>query len=162
MVQQNMAHTTLLAEHEATRATVLALLAEHHSLHFIGHGVADPSQPANSGLALADGLLTVAEFARLRRPPAGLAFLSACFSGSSGFASRDEAWTPAVALHIAGFRDVIGVADVVTDREAAELARVCYEQLARGVHPAEALNRALRSFDARDFPLVIGFFHIGP
>lgn len=163
MVQQSMTDTTLVAEHEATRRTVLALLAEHRSLHFTGHGLADPSHPANSGLVLADGLLTVAELARLRRPPAALAFLSACFSGSSGFASRDEAWSPAVALHIAGFRDVIGVADVVTDREAAELARVCYEQLARGVHPAEALNQALRSFDGRAaFSLVVGFFHIGP
>ncbi|MFE0513145.1 CHAT domain-containing protein [Streptomyces sp. NPDC058964] len=163
MIQQSTRDTTLLAEHEATRATVLALLAQHDALHFIGHGLADPSDPSNSGLALADGLLTVAEFARLRRPPAGLAFLSACFSGSSGFGSRDELWSPAVALHIAGFRDVIGVADVVADRDAAELARVCYEQLARGVHPAEALNHALRTFDDRaELSPVVGFFHIGP
>lgn len=162
MVRQSTGDGTLLTGREATRGTVLALLAEHRGLHFSGHGLADPSRPADGGLALADGLLTVSELAQLRRRPAGLAFLSACFSGSSGFASRDEAWSPAVALHIAGFRDAIGVADIVTDVHAARLAERFYRELATGVHPAQALNRALRLCDERELPLVVGFFHIGP
>ena len=162
IVQQSTRDSTLLTGREATRGTVLALLPEHRWMHFAGHCLADPSHPAGSGLVLADGLLTVAELARLRRPPAGLAFLSACFSGSSGFASRDEAWSPAVALHIAGFRDVIGAANVVPDLQAARLAERFYRQLATGVHPAQALNLALRLCDRRELPLVVSFFHIGP
>lgn len=162
MVQRSTADSTLLIGPAATRSTMLALLAEHHSLHFSGHGLADPAQPARSGLVLADGLVTVSEFARLRRRPAGLAFLSACSSGSSEFTGRDEAWSPAIALHIAGFRDVIGVADMVTDLHAARLAQLFYEQLGAGLPPAQALNRALRSCAPSDLPFVMGFFHVGP
>ena len=64
------------------------------------HGGINPSAPAESGLVLADGWLTIGELSDLRPPPgaARFAFLSACHTGSANVSLPDEAITMAAAM----------------------------------------------------------------
>lgn len=91
-----------------------------------------------------------------------LAYLSACSSGALGMVSTDQALSPAVALHVAGFRNVVAVMDIVTDEASVRVARSFYERLTRGQTAARALNYALRELSTRSRRSTAQFFHIGP
>ena len=77
---------TVLERGAASRSGVFAELAggRHDIVHVSTHGHYDPLRPANSGLVLADGVLTTSEILAIRweRPPY-LVYTDACWSGRS-------------------------------------------------------------------------------
>ncbi|MEV4008975.1 CHAT domain-containing tetratricopeptide repeat protein [Nonomuraea angiospora] len=161
LIQEMVPEAAVLTERAATIQAVLKVLPTVDSFHFAGHGVGEHAQLGNSGLVLANGILGVDDIAPLRLR-GELAYLSACSSGALGTISPDQALSPAVALHVAGFRNVVAVMDVITDEAALRVARSFYERLSRGETAAWALNHALRELSARYRRSTAQFFHIGP
>ncbi|MEU3354382.1 CHAT domain-containing protein [Streptomyces sp. NPDC037389] len=145
----------LLAD-EARKEDVLAALPGHPWLHFAGHAIAAPDggrATAAGGLVLGDGkLLSPETVDGLSLPDAGLAFLSGCGTARGATALADESLHVTAALHLAGYRDVIGTLWPVRDAAASALARAFYQQLipkgttpARAPGPAHALDSAVRA-----------------
>ncbi|MBO2458465.1 CHAT domain-containing protein [Actinomadura violacea] len=144
----------------ATRAAVLAALADCPIAHFACHGVSDPSDPSGGRLLLADhedAPLTVADLGPLDLRHARLAYLSAC--GTARVADRlvpDEGATLASAFQLAGYPHVIGTLWEIGDEVAARVAEAFYTTLTRDAAPglpdvgrsAAALHRAVRAVRA--------------
>ncbi|GAA0625148.1 CHAT domain-containing protein [Kutzneria viridogrisea] len=155
--------STLLGE-AATADRVLAELASHPWLHIACHAWQDTGDPSRSALALHDRPLTVAEIAGRDLAHAEFAFLSACETAASA-QLLDESISLASALHLAGYRDVIGTLWPIQDR--CELAAEVYRSLdgTPPTGPAEALHRAAHRL-RRDHPdepsMWAGFLHHGP
>ncbi|MGC4750177.1 CHAT domain-containing protein [Micromonospora sp. DT201] len=161
---------TELVGARATRAAVVAQVAEHRVAHFSCHGVQDLRNPGRNGLAVHDGFLTVADL-RAGAPAlrGDLAFLSACKTAVGGVRLLDEGLTVAVALHHVGYRRVIGTLWSVSDRRAAEVSISVYRRIVVAGRldssaSARALQETLRSLRKR-FPrnpsIWASFVHIG-
>ncbi|MBB5123097.1 CHAT domain-containing protein [Streptomyces eurocidicus] len=145
----------LLAD-KADRDSVLAALPGHPWLHFAGHAIAAPDgtrATAAGGLVLGDGTLLSPETVDgLSLPAAGLAFLSGCGTARGATALADESLHVTAALHLAGYRDVIGTLWPVRDAAASAIARSFYRETnprsparVRAPGPAHALDAALRA-----------------
>ncbi len=125
-------HTSLLGS-QATRVNVRQAVTRHAWVHFACHGEQNASLPIlvrhegphasgplNSGLGLHDGLLTVADIADLRPEDAEFAFLSACKTALGG---GDEGINLVNAMHLAGYRHVIGTLWSVPDPVMGRLVK---------------------------------------
>ncbi len=86
----------ILVEDEATTAKLLdkqqgELLSQIHHLFFFGHGSFNPTSPLDSGLLLADGVLTLENIiAKLNLSNCSLVTLSACETGQVAIDRTDE------------------------------------------------------------------------
>jgi CHAT domain-containing protein len=138
---------TVLVREEATRARLTnALQASRErlrALHLACHGFADPTDPTQTGLVLADAdVLTVGDVARMR-VPADLVVLSACESGR-GVLRRGEGILGFVRAFLTAGATRVLVADRrVADEDARVLVRDFYQRhLVDGLAPAAALRAA--------------------
>jgi CHAT domain-containing protein/tetratricopeptide (TPR) repeat protein len=131
---------------QATRAEVLAALAEFDVLHFACHGRADIFDPLAGALLLAGSdELTVRDVLGLRLPGARLAVLSACESAIAGAALPEEVIGLPTGLLQAGCAGVVGSLWQVPDASTLMLMRrFVHEWRQNGTAPAEALRRAQR------------------
>jgi CHAT domain-containing protein/tetratricopeptide (TPR) repeat protein len=151
-------------EPERRRESVLSSIKTCRVFHFAGHGVSDPTEPAQGSLLLEDWVqsrLTVAHFRDLHLDSGGsppfLAYLSACSTGSTAGKLVDESINLVSACHLAGFSHVIGTLWKVSDKLCVEVARRVYERcrdeglvdeaVSRGLHFA---LRELRDIAVRD------------
>ncbi|WFE55324.1 CHAT domain-containing protein [Micromonospora sp. WMMD1155] len=161
---------TVLAGDRATRTSVAARVAEHQVAHFSCHGVQNVRDPSRSGLALHDGLLTIADL-RAGAPAlrGDFAFLSACRTAAGGVRLLDEALTLAAALHHIGYRRVIGTLWSVPDLGAARVSATVYRHIIvdgqlDASTSAQALHEAVQS-QRRRLPrnpsVWASFVHIG-
>ncbi|MCM3921238.1 CHAT domain-containing protein [Frankia sp. AiPs1] len=94
-------------------------------MHVSCHGTQDLADPAAGGLALHDGILTVADVGRHRYIGA-FAALAACQTATGGVHLADEAITLASALHHVGCRHVVGTLWSVDSAETTSLFRAVY------------------------------------
>ncbi|QFG24608.1 CHAT domain-containing protein [Actinomadura sp. WMMB 499] len=162
------AHTPLEGA-AATRAAVADALAGHRWAHFCTHGEQNLDRPAEGGLLLADGALTVADIAA-RAHGGEFAFLSACKTATGGTALPDEAVTLAAALQYTGYRHVVATLWSVPDGAALWVVDSVYEGLTgtgafRPGDAAAALHAATRELRAASSPDLAGwvpFAHFGP
>lgn len=117
----------------ATREAILSSLPTHAYAHFACHGAINPGQPAESGLCLEDGRLTIESISRRGLPPESgqLAFLSACHSSFASPDLPDEAITVAAAMQLAGFRHVIATMWAIADVTAPHVADDFYQMVTR-------------------------------
>ncbi|MFC7216815.1 CHAT domain-containing protein [Streptomyces polyrhachis] len=158
-------HTTLVNAKATVRA-VRAALPGNPCVHFACHGIQDLGAPSGGGVVLADGTLSVLDLASLRFTGAELAYLSACRTATGGTRLPDESLHLAGALHLAGFRQVVGTLWAVRDTLAAEVAEDFYTEIgARGLDAAaDAVAGATRRLRAR-YPLEpllwAAFVHMG-
>jgi tetratricopeptide (TPR) repeat protein len=139
----------------ATHRAVADALPQHQIAHFACHGFSDWADPAASRLLLHDHTsapLTVTTLARLHLTNADLAYLSACSTSRTSPMLVDEAVHLTAAVHIAGYRQVIGTLWPVGDTAARLIATDVYSRLTgtgshppRPAHAARALNDAIRS-----------------
>lgn len=101
--------------------------------------------PTRSGLALADGVLSVAtileQAQRRATPGGGLVVLSACESDLT-LTEYDEALTLATAMLAAGAVGVVGAAWEIGDADAAVLTYVFHWMRRNGLPAADALRAA--------------------
>lgn len=158
---------------QASAASVLEALRHHRWVHFSTHAGQNLDDPGLGVIALHDDALTV------HRLAAGsyrgeLAFLSACQTAVGGIDLANEAITLCAALHVAGFRHVIGTLWSVQDRAAATVTREFYgaagTDTATGpafdssaaAHHLHRAVRALREQRPGQLTAWVPFVHIGP
>jgi CHAT domain-containing protein len=129
---------------QATRHAVLAAIGDWPVLHFACHGYANPGEPLDSALALAnDELLTLRDVFGMRLEGTRLAVLSACETAVPGVTLPEEAVGLPVGFLQAGVPGVVGSLWSVADASTAVLMGRFYQLWHRdGLHPAEALRRA--------------------
>lgn len=153
-------HTVLhLDGPDATRERVLAELPAYPWFHFSGHGVQNLTDPSLGGLVVHDGLLRITELITAIRsagdaPGGELALLGACQTATGGLRQPDESLHLTAAVHVGGFRHVVGGLWNLYDGPSAELSRAFYAGLADGgsldsSRAAVALHTAVRALRDR-------------
>ncbi|MFB8275905.1 CHAT domain-containing protein [Nocardia colli] len=158
--------------HEPTRDILIDNLSGHHTAHFACHGVANAADAATSQLVLIDyehHPLTVA-YLNKQRLDAELAYLSACETSISSHELIDEAVHLSGALHLAGYRQVIGtlwpIGEFASQRMAVEFYHgIAHDRAVDVTDAAIALHTA--TVGLRDeFPNTpsawAAYLHIGP
>jgi len=129
MIGDRIRGVTTYSGQDARTGPVAAAVAGHKHVHFACHGGIDPDHPDQSGLQLHDGVLTISALSRVRRWPAGLAFLSACQTAAGSTRHPDEAMTMGAAMHVAGFQHVIATLWNIYDSIAPDMASYVYGAL---------------------------------
>ncbi|WP_105971621.1 CHAT domain-containing protein [Streptomyces geranii] len=154
---------------EATVSNVAMRLADYSFFHFTGHahlqhGVPQLQFAAGEGLdwrhlpqnLLADG---------------ALAYLAACETAGDDRGFESGGWTIAASFQAAGYRHVIGVLGMITDRESTRIAVQVYELLVDSVgrlrpeNAARALHTATQQALATSHPRSLAsanVVHLGP
>lgn len=158
----------------ATHQAVVAALPFHRIAHFACHGLSDRADPAASRLLLADhdsAPLTVTALMRLHLADADLAYLSACSTTDTSPALTDEAVHLTAAVHLAGYRQVIGTLWPIDDA-AARIATDVYTRLTNGgtraartgdsAHALAEATRGLRDDDPAFSTRWAAHLHLGP
>jgi hypothetical protein len=112
----------------ADSARILAELGASDYFHFAGHSDNRKAVlPADRGLLVADGRLTVRQIATLPCHTATLAYLSACQTATAA-----DRRSLAAAFQSAGYRNVVATRWDVADTHAAAIAGSFYEHLLPG------------------------------
>ncbi|MFT3678684.1 MAG: CHAT domain-containing protein [Ferruginibacter sp.] len=152
-----------LHEQQATVANVMNVCAAQpfHTLHFCSHGNFQVNQPDQSGLLLAEGILTTEHIrTELRLLQPSLILLSACETGLSRPEEGDEAVGLIQSFLAAGAGAVISSMWSVEDNATRELFTAFLNALKNmPVHRAlHFAMRQLRSQDRWQFPVYWGAF----
>lgn len=114
---------------------VLRNISTCQIIHFAGHGMSHPSDPASSCLLTKDwetNPLTMEKLRkeRLQRESQFLAYLSSCSTGAiKNYRLADESIHLISACQLAGFRHVIGALWEVSDQHCVDVARIVYQTL---------------------------------
>jgi CHAT domain-containing protein/tetratricopeptide (TPR) repeat protein len=145
VLQANGIDTDLSIGEQATgRVLSEALAAESVDvLHLAAHGSFDRATPMESGIELADGLLTAARIMPLPLN-AGLVVLSACESGVAARRAGDELLGLVRALMYAGTPSVLATMWRVGQISPSLLMQAFYRELVAGAPKGIALWRAQR------------------
>ncbi|MET0132836.1 MAG: CHAT domain-containing protein [Kibdelosporangium sp.] len=166
-IAQSMPFDTALLGVQATRKEAMSALARHQWAHFACHGTQDLNDPSQGALAMHDGMLTVLDLAAMRFRHAEFAYLSACNTAIGGrLQLNDEAINLATALHLAGYRHVVGTLWRISDDLAPDVADQFYQHVQQDpARSAEALHHAVNEVRAQ-YPdrvdLWASYVHIGP
>jgi CHAT domain-containing protein len=133
----------LLWPRQATVGAVTAELDSHSVLYFACHGIAEPADPLESRLELADGTLTLRDLLARRLPRTRLAVLSACDSSVAGRSLPDEVVSLPTGLAQAGAAGVVASLYRVPGPSARILmARFYRAWRDEGIEPPQALRAA--------------------
>ncbi len=124
-VAELLGTTPLLAD-GATRAALVEQLAEAQVVHLATHAQFDPSSPLDSGVVLADGVVTARDVLRMRLR-AELLVLSACETGSAGALGGELAGLAQAFLQ-AGARSLVVSLWKVDDAATATLMSAFHER----------------------------------
>jgi CHAT domain-containing protein len=133
----------------ANRAFVVENVAAASHLHLALHGRSDAAEAMQSGIGLADGVMTAAEFRRSTTLAAKVAVVSACESGriSIGQAPNEFRGLP-FALIACGAAGVVAALWPVEDRATSVLMVRFHEELVRlesaGAFTTDLLAEALQ------------------
>ncbi|NEQ34006.1 MAG: CHAT domain-containing protein, partial [Leptolyngbya sp. SIO4C5] len=144
----SFAQPKILQHEHATVAAVLAALPRASHLHLSCHGTANFDTPLNSGLLMADDLLTLRNLLdlKLTEEPSGglrLAILSACETGLPGLELADEAISLPTGLLQAGVAGVVASLWAVSDLSTMMLLVRFYDYWREDkLEPAIALRQA--------------------
>jgi CHAT domain-containing protein len=136
-----MLHVQPLLGAQATRGAVLDALRSAGIVHIAAHGLVSPENPLESGLVLADGLLTARDLLA-RRLSARLVVLSACDSGRGTLGGGDELLGLTYALLQAGVGSLVVSLWRVDDKATAALMVAFHQRRADGQPAASALRDA--------------------
>ena len=126
----------------ATKSAVLARLPEATLIHLATHAFFDPDNPLESGIVLADGVLTAREVLQ-HRLQADLLVLSACESGRVGSLGGEELAGLSQAFLQTGVRSLLVSLWPVNDPATAALMQAFYTARQAGADKALALRQAM-------------------
>lgn len=137
--------STLLTGADATISNVLTAMREKSLIHIASHGRFLTRNPAESGVRLHDGWLTVRDAHRLRLEGAHVT-LSACDTGRILASPSDDAWGLVRGFLAGGASSLLLSLWALNDASALEMMSeyygLCYAQ-SECLHPAEPLRRVL-------------------
>jgi hypothetical protein len=134
--------TTPLLGTAATKSAVLARLPHASHIHLATHAFFDPATPLESGIVLADGVLTAREVLQYRLR-ADVLVLSACDSGRVGSLGGEELAGFSQAFLQAGVRSLLVSLWRVNDPATAALMQAFYTARQTGADKALALRQAM-------------------
>jgi tetratricopeptide (TPR) repeat protein len=134
---------------QANKAEVRAGLSDATVIHLATHAYFHPDSPLDSGIVLADGVLTAREVMSYRLQ-ADLLVISACQTGIAEALSGDEVAGLAQAFLHAGARSLIVTLWNVNDSSTASLMRTFYDARRAGVDKAQALSKAMATVQAQE------------
>ncbi|TFK66721.1 hypothetical protein BDN72DRAFT_859697 [Pluteus cervinus] len=155
---------------EATVEKVKKGMEDASWVHFACHGVANPDQPMESALKLANhARLTLREIADMSLPHAEFAFLSACETAKGIAQAPDQSAHLSTGMLACGYRSIIGSLWQISDEYAPFVADRVYEKMLEGGQPdykraAYALHdavQALRKEHKVPFATWLPFIHVG-
>jgi tetratricopeptide (TPR) repeat protein len=126
----------------ATKSAVLARLPEATLIHLATHAAFDSANPLESGILLADGVLTAREVLQYRLQ-ADLLVLSACESGQVGILGGEELAGLSQAFLQAGVRSVLVSLWQVDDLATTTLILTFFRKIQTGADKALALRQAM-------------------
>lgn len=126
----------------ATKSAILARLSDATLIHLATHAAFDPTNPLESGILLADGVLTAREVLQ-HRLRADLLVLSACESGQVGILGGEELAGLSQAFLQAGVRSVLVSLWRVDDLATAALILTFFRKIQAGADKALALRQAI-------------------
>jgi CHAT domain-containing protein/glutaminase len=141
----------LLQRNKATRTAVLEAIPHHSVLHCSCHGTANLNDPLNSGLLMADELLTLRDLFALKLQAQNqgirLAILSACETSIPGLELPDEVVSLPIGLLQAGVAGVAASLWSVSDLSTTLLLQRFYHHWRnpdpiQRLDPPEALRQA--------------------
>jgi CHAT domain-containing protein len=141
---------TLCLGRDASRGRILALDDTTSVLHCAAHGLIDPEDPGNTGIALSStrddsGFLSVTDVRGLE-VPLELAVLSACETARGQVLRGEGLQSMANAFLQSGTRAVVASLWKVQDEPAADFMSCFYElYVSEGLAPGEALTAAKRA-----------------
>jgi tetratricopeptide (TPR) repeat protein len=141
----------VLRDGQATAARVLDALDGSWLAHIAAHGTFRADSPLFSSLRMADGPLTVHDFARLRRAPYRL-ILPCCDSARLAPAGADELLGLTAALLPLGTVGIVASVGPVNDEAAVGVMLALHDGLRQGLTTAGALCQA-RAAAAASGPL---------
>jgi len=125
-----------------TKEAILSRLAEASLIHLATHAFFDYNNPLESGIVLADGVLTAREVLQ-HRLHADLLVLSACESGQVGSLGGEELAGLSQAFLQAGVRSLLVSLWRVNDPVTAALMQAFYTARQDGADKALALRQAM-------------------
>ncbi len=126
----------------ATRSEVLARFLDATLIHLATHAFFDPDNPLESGIVLADGVITAREILQLRLQT-DILVLSACASGQVGSLGGEELAGLSQAFLQAGVRSLLVSLWRVSDPATAALMKAFYAARQAGADKAQALRLAM-------------------
>lgn len=126
----------------ATKSAVLARLSDATLIHLATHAAFDSANPLESGIILADGVLTAREVLQYRLQ-ADLLVLSACESGQVGILGGEELAGLSQAFLQAGVRSVLVSLWPVDDLATTALILTFFRKIQGGADKALALRQAM-------------------
>jgi CHAT domain-containing protein len=132
---------------DATAARFLTAAPSYDIIHFGGHAIISPDEPARSALICAsssnrDGVVTSMEIARMRFRSTSLVVLAACSTLRGRKAAVEGVSSLATAFLVAGVPAVLGTLWDIDDQAAAPLVKEIYQAIANGASPADAVRSA--------------------
>jgi tetratricopeptide (TPR) repeat protein len=139
-------NSELFIRRAATETLIKDRAFDFSHIHVASHGEFSSDTPLQSRLKLAtddknDGMLTVSEIYGLRLS-ASLVMLSACETGLGSISSGDDVVGLTRGFLYAGAQNVVGSLWEVDDDATAELSRLMYAGLKKGLPVAKALAEA--------------------
>ncbi len=126
----------------ATKQAVLKILTEASVVHLATHAYLSERSPLDSGVVLADGVLTAREVIQ-HRLRTDLLVLSACETGLGASLGGDELAGLSRAFMYAGARSMLVSLWKVNDMATAALMAAFYDAYCGGADKAEALSQAM-------------------
>ncbi|KAF9046241.1 CHAT domain-containing protein [Panaeolus papilionaceus] len=109
---------------------ILQQLPLHNLVHFACHAVADPTDPSESHLILANGRLRVGDIVRAHAAEPDVAFLSACSTAETqDVRLADESIHIASGFLMVGFKHVVGTLWQAPDKICMKVAELFYRRL---------------------------------
>jgi CHAT domain-containing protein len=126
----------------ATKSAVLARLSDATLIHLATHAAFDTANPLESGILLADDVLTAREVLQYRLQ-ADLLVLSACESGQVGNLGGEELAGLSQAFLQAGARSVLVSLWRVDDLATTALMLAFFRHIQAGADKALALRQAM-------------------
>jgi tetratricopeptide (TPR) repeat protein len=146
---------TLLLDGSATAARMLGAIDGARLAHIAAHGIFRADSPLFSSLWMADGPLTVHDFARLRRAPYRL-ILSCCESGLLAPSGADELLGLASTLMPMGTAGIVASIVPVNDAATTALMLALHGGLRRGLALSESLRDARRDLSSDQVQVATG------
>ncbi len=134
----------------ATTEAVREALPRHRHLHVAAHGHLHDGDSLQSGIALADGRLTLSTLAACDARDGGLAMILSCDSAAGAVNSPNETLHVAGAAMTAGYSNVIAAAMPLRDSSTGPVISAVYAALAsdtatRPADVARALHTAVNA-----------------
>jgi CHAT domain-containing protein len=148
---------------------MMKAISDSNWLHLVCYGSQRQDEPAESGLIVEDGHLTLEEIIKFDLPNAEFVFLSACQTMTGEGALSDEAVHIAGGMQLAGYRGVVATMWPIQDDLVPEVVDEFYHRIVKdkerpdGRKAAEALHYSIQKLRKKGVPLTswIPFVHLG-